>query len=217
MVEEVRTIENPLVYNAAVDPNTKLIINMARGRTPSKMLVSYVKSALRRSSTNSMIEKKASLPRPIDTITGVGGDMAGLAASKYIYRGMKGLTNRPSLRVLGTIAGTILASHAATKVLDKGVNVAEKVGIVPSILTRVDDDSNAQVYLGNGLALAGLAAGGATGYGLAAKAGLSGLGLFGASVAAANEGRRIGEFGGTIAGNIYDAVKQRLERNSEPA
>ena len=46
MVEEVRTIENPLVYNAAVDPNTKLIINMARGRTPSKMLVSYVKSAL---------------------------------------------------------------------------------------------------------------------------------------------------------------------------
>lgn len=217
MAEELIINEKPVVYRAAVDPNTKLVINLARGRSPSKMLVSYVKSALRKSSTDSMIEKKASLPRPIDTLSGTVGNMAGLASSKYIYQGMKGLTSRPSLRVLGTIAGTILASRLATKIADKGVGIAERAGIVPDILTRVDDNSNAQVYLGNGLALAGMAAGGAAGYTLAARAGLGGLGLFGATVAAANEGRHVGEFGGTVAGNIYDAVKQRLERDKEPA
>lgn len=217
MAEELENIEQPAVYKAAVNPNTKLVINLTRGKAPSKMLVSYIKSALRRSSTDSLIEKSASLPRPIDTINGIGGDMAGLAASKYIYKGMKGITARPSLRVLGTIAGSIGASMLATAALDKLTQKAENAGIVPSVLTRVDDNSDAQVYLGNGLALAGMAAGGLSGYRVGAQLGAKGMALLGTTVAGANEGRKFGELGGTLAGNIYDAVKARLNRNNEPA
>ena len=208
----------PPVYSSLMDPNTKLALNVIAGKGPGRIIVSYIKGGLRNTISKNSLEKQA-LERPIDAATGFIADMVSL---KALVPGMKlmartGVTN-PYAIGLSALASTALARYAAKKALDTTVNVADKYGVVPEVLTKVDPNSGNQILAGNGLSLVGGLIGVGTTLANPAVMAMPFAIRTGIGAARANAGMRIGEAAGTMVGYALDRFKERPinQVNEEP-
>ena len=209
---------NP-VYSTIINPNTKLVLNVAAGKSPGRIIVSYIKGGMRKVWSHNSLEKKA-VHRPIDNINGMLADSASLAVGiPAIAMAYKAGIKHPTLLIAGGIGASIGANILARKALDLTTNKLENHGLIPNMLTKVDPNSSAQILLGNGALLAGGIAGVASAVAnpIAGAPTMVNIGL---GAARARLGMDIGEAIGTAAGYLYDRGKEiyqnRQLNNSSP-
>lgn len=210
----------PTVYRAITDPETKLILNVAGGKGPSRVLISYIKGNLRRLWSKNSLEKQA-LARPIDNLIGLSSDVVGAAAYlPSVALASKLGIKHPAGRFAAGMLGSYLAANASAR-LGKGLVAAtEQTGHMPRVLTEVDPNSATQILMGNGGSLAG----GLIGLGIASPVLLNSayptLLRIGTASFLANRGMTIGETTGTMAGHIVDRIRSNqnpVVEQQEPA
>lgn len=203
----------PTVYRTIMDPDAKLILNVAGGKGPSRILVSYIKGNLRKLWSKNSLEKQA-LARPIDNIIDLSSD--GIGAAAFLPAAnlatKLGIKN-PAGRFAAGLLGSYLAANVSRR-LGRGLSAAtEQTGHMPRVLTEVDPNSATQILMGNGASLAG----GLIGIGAASPILLNStypmLLRIGAASFLANRGMALGETAGTMAGHIVD----RIRANQIPA
>lgn len=215
-----RASEDKPVYSAIIDPNTKLVLNVAAGKTPGRIIVSYIKGTMRRAWSNNSLEKKA-VHRPIDNINGLLSDSAALAvtapALAWVF---KSGVRHPGLAVVGGIAAGIAARAIANKALNAATDKLDSAGYMPNILTKVDPNSSAQILMGNGSLLLGGLLGVASAVNNPVMATAPLIGKIGLGAAQARLGMDIGETIGTMGGYLYDRGKELYQSrqldNSSP-